>query len=128
MPFGGPGAVFGISFRAAPPTTPLRKTSGGAGDIPVPADYDGDGTTDFALWHPATGLWEVMPSGTPGTTVTHQLGQLGDVPVAGDFDGDGKADIGIWRPDGGTWYVITSGNPGVSIVQTWGVSGDIPVT
>jgi hypothetical protein len=48
---------------------------GGSGDLPVPADYDGDGITDIATWTPATGLWRVRN----GLSVP--WGQPGDVPV-----------------------------------------------
>ena len=35
---------------------------GQAGDLPVPADYDGDGKTDPAIWRSPDGMWHVRTS------------------------------------------------------------------
>jgi len=32
---------------------------GNPGDLPVPEDYDGDGTVDPAIYRPSTGLWAI---------------------------------------------------------------------
>ncbi|MFA7158603.1 MAG: hypothetical protein WC299_04810, partial [Kiritimatiellia bacterium] len=37
-------------------------TLGGAGYIPTPADYDGDGSADPTVYDLATGQWTVMMS------------------------------------------------------------------
>ena len=39
---------------------------GVAGDKLVPADYDGDGNTDMAMWRPLDGKWYIFNSGTGG--------------------------------------------------------------
>jgi hypothetical protein len=106
---------------------------GANGDMPVPADYDGDLRADPAVWRAGAGTWFVLQSSTNYTThIAHNWGKasLGDQPVQGDYDGDGMADLAVWRPGSGTWYVLTSttGYTGSSSLA-WGSAahGDRPV-
>jgi subtilisin-like proprotein convertase family protein len=78
-------------------------------------DFDGNGTTDIAVYRPSSGTWHVRDQGTV------VWGVPGDIPVAGDYDGDGRTDRAVFRPANGTWYV----QGGVTVV--WGAPGDIPV-
>ncbi|MGX1761967.1 matrixin family metalloprotease [Streptomyces lydicus] len=66
-------------------------------DIPVPGDYDGDGTLDTAFWRTAEGSWLIQPS-SGGQQRVVQFGKDGGLPVPCDFDRDGKMDLAIWRP------------------------------
>lgn len=60
-------------------------------------DYNGDGTSDIAVFRPAVGLWAVR-----GVTRAYFGGDT-DLPAPGDYDGDGTTDLGIFRPASGLW-------------------------
>lgn len=100
---------------------------GAGGDIPAPADFDGDHRSDLTVFRPSTGTWLIAMTSNPGAYVSQQWGQSGDVPVPGDYDGDGKGDLAVWRPSNGTWLIKPSTNPSAFISESWGSTGDIPV-
>ena len=121
-------------FRPSNPQGPLWYvpwTGGGGqlqiwfgqqGDLPVMADYDGDGGADATIWRPSDGLWYgVNQAGT--RVIQQRWGQNGDVPVPCDYDGDNKADLVVYR--NGTYLGPLSG--GAFFNQVRGVQGDVPV-
>jgi hypothetical protein len=113
--------VVSAKFRQCRP----RLTFGTSTDKPVPADYDGDGKTDIAIYRPSTGEWFVLRSSNL-SFFSLPFGISTDKPSPGDFDGDGMADITVFRPSEGTWYINkTSG--GIQITQ-WGAAGDLRKT
>lgn len=62
-------------------------------------DYNGDGTSDIAVFRPAAGLWAIR-------MVTRAYFGIGsDIPVPGDYDGDGTAEIAIFRESSGLWGI-----------------------
>lgn len=84
--------------------------------LPVPGDFDGDGTCDVAVFKAEDGIWRVR-----GLTRLY-FGASGYLPVPGDYDNDGIEDIAIFWPSTGLWAVR-----GETRVY-YGANGDIPVT
>ena len=89
---------------SAPPTpspTPVPTTS----PTPTPAaplwicDYNGDGTSDIAIFRGSSGLWAIR-----GITRVY-FGSFSDLPVPGDYSGNGTTDIGIFRNSSGLWAI-----------------------
>ena len=112
------GAVFATASAEAQPFP--AENFGDTTDIPVPADYDGDGITDIDVFRPSTGTWFVR------NQFNARWGQNGDVPIPLDRDGDGRPELIVYRPSDGTWY---SNNPATGLVESvrWGIASDIPV-
>jgi len=88
------------------------------------SSFDGDGTSEFGVFRPSTGVWYSLNS-TDGGVQTVSFGLNGDKPVPGDYDGDGITDRAVFRPSTSVWYILRSSG-GVDI-YTFGLSEDIPV-
>ncbi len=74
------------------------------GDIPEnpvieSGDYNGDGTSDIALYRYTDGLWAVR-----GITRVY-FGGPGAIPGPGDYNGDGTTEPAIFRPGSALWAV-----------------------
>jgi len=88
-------------------------------------DFDGDGSSDPAVYESASGLWQILPSSN-STLRSQTFGWTGVNPVPGDYDGDGRTDLAFYDQSAGTWYVQDSSS-GSLRVQQWGWSATAPV-
>ena len=93
------------SFSGAAWGGPIHVQLGMPGDVPVPADYDGDGKADLALFSPSTGQWFIDGSRSGVRVLTFD--PPGDLPVPADYTGDGAADLAVFNP-GGEWSILPS--------------------
>ena len=69
---------------------------GDIGDIPVQADYDGNGKADHAIFK-RWGLWKVRKQ------YELEFGQRGDAPIPNDWAGLGRVIPAIFREQNGRW-------------------------
>jgi len=97
-------------------------TFGTNGDVPTPADFDGDTITDYAVFR--NGQWHVLKS-FDNTYIVFGWGSPGDKPMPGDYDANGYDDYAVFRPSNGTWYVRDGRIPAI-FSQQFGLNGDKP--
>ena len=108
--------LYDISFRY-----------GGSTDIPLAADFNGDGGTDIAIYRPSSGMWYIDINGDRTPDKTFHYGGSTDIPYAEDFNQDGKADMAIFRPATGFWYVDTNLDGTYNIAFRYGGTDDVPL-
>jgi acetyl esterase/lipase len=66
---------------------------------PAAGDYDGDGTSEPALFRESSGLWSVRE------ITRFYLGGWADEPAPADYDGDGTTDAAVFNHEAGLWAI-----------------------
>ena len=124
---GGIWIVGDTSSSGFPTVNPYQASKAGSSDAvlarlfqspPASAthtDFNGDGTSDIAIFRDSSGLWAIR-----GISRFY-FGGSGDEPVPGDYNGDGTTEGGIFRPTSGLWALR-----GVSRIY-FGGSSDQPI-
>ncbi len=121
------------SFALSSPSAAFGTQFGLATDKLAPADFDGDGKTDIAVWREGALAYFYILNSSNNTFRAAQFGTTGDNPVVvGDWDRDGKADPAVYRAGTGggqsNFYYRPSTQPTVDFVTvSWGTGGDKPM-
>jgi hypothetical protein len=99
----------GIWTIEQPEGAPLRLALGAPGDLPVAADWDGDGQMEPGVYRPSANRWFIdrSLSGKPDLVFSVPGMRSGDIPVAGVWEGP-SAGPGYYRPDGFAWHLFRS--------------------
>jgi hypothetical protein len=109
---------------------------GSPGDVPVPGDWNGNGTTNLGVFNPSQGVWVLDRNGSytwdgPSVDGFFLWGSPNDIPVVGDWGGTGFDKVGVFNPSQGNWVLDINGNLIWDGFVTdrfinWGQPGDTP--
>jgi hypothetical protein len=90
-------------------------------------DYDGDGRTDVAVYHPRTSEFAISQTSKNGATLNLPFGDVGDIPLVGDYDGDGRADVVVYHPTIAEFAIAQSSKNRALLNLRFGNVGDMPI-
>ncbi|MFH1477660.1 MAG: FG-GAP-like repeat-containing protein [Verrucomicrobiota bacterium] len=70
-------------------------------------DFDGDGTSDVAVFHPGTGHWRIFSLSRSMFLACEDFewGGPGFKPFDGDYDGDRATDLNVYNTTSGEWRI-----------------------
>ena len=108
----GPAALQGTwTFQLGPTfTSATAVVWGTTGDVPVPADWDGNGFIDPAVWRPSEKKLYVLQAPAYNSAFTITWGASGDTAIPGDYDGDGRVDFAVFTPGDRAVYILQGGS------------------
>lgn len=92
---------------------------GKLGDIPLPADFDGDGALELAVFRPEMGRWYIRESDGNVRVVKWSVEDA--QPFVGEFDGDKKADLAFYRARGPEHYYLRSSVISPEVTESLGI-------
>jgi PKD repeat protein len=105
------------------------------GDLPIAADWNGDGITETGVYRPGAGFYLKMDNtGTwkPASDLHLAWDNApGDLPIAGDWNGDGITETGVYRPGAGFYLKMDNTGtwkPASDLHLAWdNAPGDLPI-
>lgn len=120
----------GVWTIEQPSGAPLRLALGVPGDVPIAADWDGDGRLEPGVYRPSLNRWFIdrKLSGKPDLVFAVPGMRPDDLPVAGAWGGRG-AGPGFYRAKGFAWHLFRSPTGAEELpVIYWGLPpGAVPL-